>query len=244
MDNEPDTGRPAPGDGDAEGRQDPIVERRRPQPSEPAVRGLTLKGFLGDSDRRGCRRLYFTRNLDYYAEFSIEDVVDTARIPEDRLPFLGEPASEVTLKAGAKFEYTRSIPARIPDEFDLDVRRVHAVRPVRPAHPARGARRSRNRTDMAADTEYTCGGNTCEGTCGEYTCATHCNEVTCWDETCDESGTCATRCDTCETCPGESVTCPSTGDCTPSLGWTIPDPCPGPSDIETVCETCNITCRC
>jgi hypothetical protein len=83
---------------------------------------LELAGFLGDSDREGFRRLYFTRDLDYYAEFRAEDVVELEEIPADKHPFIGEQASRVSLRRDATVEYTRTRTARPVDEFDLDVR--------------------------------------------------------------------------------------------------------------------------
>jgi hypothetical protein len=55
--------------------QDPFVERRRPDPSQPPEPVRILEGLLGDSDREGYKRLYFNRELDHYAELRIEDVV-------------------------------------------------------------------------------------------------------------------------------------------------------------------------
>jgi hypothetical protein len=49
--------------------QDPYVERLRPDPSQPPEAVRILEGLLGDSDREGYRRLYFNRELDYYAAF-------------------------------------------------------------------------------------------------------------------------------------------------------------------------------
>ena len=108
--------------GAGERPQDPLVERLRPDPSQPPQAVLTLAGLLGDSDRPGFRRLYFTRDLDYYAEFRTEDVVDTASIPPSQPPFLGDEATRLTLKRDAVVTYTRVRSPRPIDEFDLDVR--------------------------------------------------------------------------------------------------------------------------
>jgi len=78
--------------------QDPLVERLRPDPGQPPAATKTLEGALGDSDRSGCRRLYFTAELDSYAEFRSDDVISAATIPPDQPPFLGEPATRVTLR--------------------------------------------------------------------------------------------------------------------------------------------------
>jgi hypothetical protein len=102
--------------------QDPLVERLRSDPAQPPEPTLTLMGFLGDSDRPGLRRLYFTRDLDYYAEFRVDDVVHIAPIPAEEQPFLGEEATRVILRRNATFEYTWTRTARPLDEFDLDVR--------------------------------------------------------------------------------------------------------------------------
>jgi hypothetical protein len=80
-----------------------------------------MVGFLGDSDRQGLRRLYFTRDLDYYAEFRVEDIVEMASIPAEALPFLGDEATRVTLRRDTTIEYTRVRTARPLDQFDLDV---------------------------------------------------------------------------------------------------------------------------
>ncbi|MGW8784441.1 hypothetical protein ACWGNM_41150 [Streptomyces sp. NPDC055796] len=118
-----------------EGPQDPIVERFRPDPSRPAEAGLTLHGFLGDSDRAGRRRLYLTTKLDYYVEFAMDDVLGSSRIPAERAPFPGIEATEVTLRKGAEISYTHSTSARPPDEFDLDLRRRRRLQ--RPRGPQR-----------------------------------------------------------------------------------------------------------
>jgi hypothetical protein len=73
--------------------QDPIVASLRPDPAQPPEPVLRMSGFLGDSDRPGFRRLYFTRDIDYYAEFRVEDVVHMAAIPAKAPPFLGDEAT-------------------------------------------------------------------------------------------------------------------------------------------------------
>jgi hypothetical protein len=102
--------------------QDPFVERMRPDPSEPPEQVRILEGLLGDSDREGYRRLYFTRELDYYAEFRTEDVVFSETIPSDQPPFLGQQATRVGIRRNATVEFTRLRAHRPVDEFDLDVR--------------------------------------------------------------------------------------------------------------------------
>ncbi|MFD0278973.1 hypothetical protein ACFVHB_34395 [Kitasatospora sp. NPDC127111] len=227
---------------DIHGPQDPLVDRFRPEPGRPPERGLTLKGFLGDSDREGHRRLYLTKGLDYYVEFRAEDAVDSVRIPPEQPPFIGAEATEVTLRKGADIAYTHSGSVRTPDEFDLDVRRVPRAGPRPPRAPRtarapRYPRAARRGVAAAAETfDAACGWQTwewatcasCDGTCVtcEDTCPFTC-EATCSPPSC--GGTCHT-CGTCE----------RTG-CTGCCPLSLPgeSPC-GPSEIETACETCGI----
>ncbi|MCG5218276.1 hypothetical protein [Streptosporangium sp. KLBMP 9127] len=81
-----------------------------------------MTGFLGDSDRPDCRRLYFTRELDYYMEFHVDDVIDMTTVARQEEPFRGEEATRVSLRRDAAVEFTRTRTARALDEFDLDVR--------------------------------------------------------------------------------------------------------------------------
>jgi hypothetical protein len=111
--------------------QDPYVERHRPDPSQPPEAVRILEGLLGDSDREGYKRLYFTRELDHYAEFRTEDVLFSEPIPSDQPPFLGQQATRVGLRQDATIEYTRVRTPRPVDEFDLDVR-LAAPRGLRP----------------------------------------------------------------------------------------------------------------
>jgi hypothetical protein len=101
---------------------DPFVERLRPDPSQPPIPVRVLEGLLGESDREGYWRLYFSRELDNYAEFRAEDVVFSERIPPDQSPFLGLDATRVGIRRDATVEFTRARTPRPVDEFDLDIR--------------------------------------------------------------------------------------------------------------------------
>lgn len=105
----------------ADRAQDPLVERYRADPAAPPNTVRMLQGFWGKSDREGFRRLYFTRSLATYAEFRIEDVVSTADIPAEKLPYPGERATRVELPVDAvvNFVHTRILRQ---DPFDLNVR--------------------------------------------------------------------------------------------------------------------------
>ena len=109
--------------GQAEERpQDPLVGRVRPDPSQAPEPTRVLEGALGDSDRPGMRRLYFTAELDFYAEFRTGDVIAIVDIPADQPPLLGEEATRIELRRDATIDFTRTHQARPLDEFDLDVR--------------------------------------------------------------------------------------------------------------------------
>ncbi|WP_327134335.1 hypothetical protein OG311_30885 [Streptomyces sp. NBC_01343] len=133
---------------DVEGPQDPLVERMRPDPSQPARSSLVVAGLLGDSDRPGHRRLYLTKKLDYFIEFAVGDVLDSSRVPSDRPPFLGTDSTQVTLKKGAHISYTRTTEVQPPDEFDLDLRRRRAAPAGGPGR--RGPRRAPGRPQPLA----------------------------------------------------------------------------------------------
>jgi hypothetical protein len=182
--------------------QDPYVERLRPDPSQPPEAVRILEGLLGDSDREGYKRLYFTRELDHHAEFRTEDVVFSEPIPSDQPPFLGQRATRVGIRREATIEYTRLRTPRPADEFDLDVRL--GAPDVSLAAPGElGAEAERRRCTawetgcntqppprghcprMVTKDGATCRGSSCGCTRGgEWTC------VTC--PTCDPKG-CPTR---------------------------------------------------
>ena len=103
-------------------RQDPFVERLRRDPSQPPQPVRVLEGLLGNSDRAGYHRIYFTREFDSYAEFRAEDVVYREPIPPDQPPFQGLDASRVGIRRDAPVWYTQVRTPRPVDEFDLDIR--------------------------------------------------------------------------------------------------------------------------
>lgn len=207
--------------GGEETRQDPHVERFRPDPSQPAERPLVLSGLLGRSDRPGYTRLYLTRDLDYYVEFRSEDVIFSEPIPADEAPMRGLDATRLHVRRDTTIDYIWSRSARPVDEFDLDVKLGAPARgpwlPPEtrgadcPGFTAFGCRwtelpglgRCGPRDTIAITI---CRGNTCLDPCDTRitcdTCQTACGQATC--ETCQTNcnqATCAT-CDqaTCQTC--------------------------------------------
>ena len=227
----------------AERQQDPLVARGRPDPSQPAEPTKTLAGALGDSDRPGYRRLYFTAELDYYAEFRVEDVLSIADIAPERAPLLGEPATRVTLRRDAPVDFTRTQRARPLDEFDLDVRLSAASAAAAQSTFGCGDTEFFGCTQFCTN-EAQCPGPTRDGCgppptrgcetaqitiCRGATCIDVCEtrRTLCEDATCE---TCRTRCGqpTCRTC--NQATCQTCGQATCQ------------TCNQATCQTCNTAC--
>src|SRR5271166_5065713 len=101
--------------------QHPLVERLKPDPSQPAKRVIDLTGMPGNSDRPGYQRLYLTTKLDYYAEFLTSDMVHAELVPADRSPLPGQATTQVSIARDATIHYIWARSAEL-DEFDLDIR--------------------------------------------------------------------------------------------------------------------------
>lgn len=180
--------RPGPG---ADRAQDPRVERLRPDPTRPATPARVLLGFFGDSDRPGFRRLYFTRELDSYAEFRIDDVLDVDDVPAHQQPFVGDEAARVWIRRDAAVDYTRTQTPRPVDEFDLEIRlasggeaatsRARTLQTeCQRCPPIDRARTGKPTCDDVVTCDPPCllpvtvRDPTCERTCGGATCDTGC----------------------------------------------------------------------
>jgi hypothetical protein len=210
------------------GLQDSRVDQLRTRPDASPTR-LSLSGLLGDSDRPGHRRLYFSPSLDYYVEFHIDDVLATVTAAPMRAPFDGVTAAEVTLRRDAEVSYTRAARAQAPDEFDIDLRKTPRA--------AQGHSRPAGRdalAEQASDDAGTC--DTCD-TCAGQTCEATCAEQTCHDDTCQ---------DTCQTCPtdcgctqGEECTQGCTQNCSFDCGEDHTVSCNPTACDDTQCLSCN-----
>ncbi|MFF2144338.1 hypothetical protein [Kitasatospora sp. NPDC058190] len=161
--------------------QDDFVSEYLAGPSERPVRTITLSGLLGNSDRPGYRRLYFTKQLDYYAEFAMADVLSVATIGRDQPPFVGLEATRATLRRGATVRFTQVESAEPLDTFDLDLR-------LGPSHPTLKS--------------LVAGTLSCH--CHTATCVSCETCETC--PPCDTDNTCIT-CNTCDTCHPSFPTC-------------------------------------
>ncbi|MEU6239476.1 hypothetical protein [Kitasatospora sp. NPDC047058] len=217
------------------------MARNLADPSERPARTLTLSGLLGDSDRAGFRRLYFNKQLDYYAEFASSDVVSVETVESDRPPFVGLEATKVTLRRDATVQFTQVQSAAPLDEFDLDLR---LGRPRRTDTVPTTVEPSEPQTWEAECPGPTFGGD-CETNfaCGtDIDCptgfGTACKPHTC---RCTENAGCATAGATCETCAG--ATCATCGENTcATCGEATCHTCG-----EATCRTCAgatcVTCR-
>jgi hypothetical protein len=86
-------------------RQHPLVDKLRPEPSDPPV--IEWRGYLGRSDKDNYWRLYLTRALTDYLEIADEDIVlqeDNEKDPEA--------PSRIWIKETAIV--TRGPPSRVP----------------------------------------------------------------------------------------------------------------------------------
>lgn len=102
--------------------QHPLVSRLRPNPARPAHAVTELIGLPGHSTRPGYQRLYLTLALDYYAEFSAEDMLYSASLRPDTSPFPGHEAVVVSVRREATIDYTWTKKFQPADEFDLDLK--------------------------------------------------------------------------------------------------------------------------
>jgi hypothetical protein len=219
-------------------KQDPRVERLRPDPSQPAPRTRALNGLWGDSDRTGFARLYLARDLSVYAEFLVEDVIATIEIAPERAPFVGEQATRVELPHDANVDITRSKVAGDIDEFDLDIRFGTAVRFASVGYASSGPNECTKADD---DTDFPCG-----HTCDAFLCKTFIGpgggqcpgggrggraSADCATDTCN---TCDTNCGTCNTDYGQT----NCGTCDTELGHTNCGTCY--TDLgQTYCGGCE-----
>jgi hypothetical protein len=223
--------------------QHDFVGRMRPDPAQPAARAMVLAGLLGDSDRAGYRRLYFSRTLDYYAEFRAEDVLFPEPVTADQPPLVGLEATRVGIRRDAPVEFTRTTAARPADEFDLDIRLGPrpraAMRPLLPAETWEAECPGPTWGDCPTDITCVCGdtvqiticrGATCIEVCETRitcdTCRTECGQATCQ--------TCRTRCGQ-PTCAATCVTCPTA--CNQATCVTCQTACD-----QATCQTCKTDC--
>ena len=95
-----------------------IVEKLVPDPSEPAVPAIVLEGLIGRSARDGYWRLYFTSDLNSYAEFRKEDVLHHEPSAKEQPPFVGLESTNLWVKRDAEVTYTRLVsPSQVQASF-------------------------------------------------------------------------------------------------------------------------------
>jgi hypothetical protein len=84
-------------------KQDPLVDKSRPDPSAPP--SVELCGFLGKSDKQGYWRLYLTPDLTEYMDIAEVDIVGTQSLATEGNPLAG---SYVWIKPGAMLTWIES----------------------------------------------------------------------------------------------------------------------------------------
>jgi hypothetical protein len=208
-------------------KQDPFVDKLRPDPSAAPSAVMPIEGVPGSSSRDGWLRLYLNRSLTYYAEFRRADVVFTEPVALEQSTIAGLNTTRVGVLHDAVIEYTRTTRAKAQDEFDLDIQLA--------APSGVGASQPQIPTRTCPDNTFcgTCNG-TCDATCGRTcTCRTCQTCQTCPAQTCN---TCHTQCGTCQTCAGQQ-TCNT---CNTQCGTC--DTCAGQQTCQRTC-TCHRTCQ-
>jgi len=207
------------------GRQDPLVERLRPDPAAPPPKVLTLVGLLGNSNRPGYKRLYFSTALDFYAEVQIEDIIHRGPIEAAHAPFVGHEASALTVKRSATIEYVRSVLADVIDDFDIDIQ----------VSPGSGS----GVHTLTVNTVGCGTGGGCQGTLG---CPAQTQPVTqCAAMTCQTCNTCNTNCGTCNTCYQTQCAQGTCQTCNQQTCNTCNTHCNQQTCWNT-CQTCNTNC--
>ncbi len=95
-------------------RQDKLVDRLAPDPSQPPQALTILSGFLSRSQNEGQYRLYLTPTFDAYVELAEEDIVYSKSLPESASVLGG---TLLWIRSGASLQYTRTIFRKIQAEF-------------------------------------------------------------------------------------------------------------------------------
>jgi hypothetical protein len=203
--------------------QHPLVERLKPDPSQPAKRVTVLTGLPGNSDRAGYQRLYLTTKLDYYAEFLASEILHSEAVAADQSPFPGHEATRVSVARDATIHYIWARSSEPVDEFDLDIR-LGAPGAAPAALPA--TRPPGQTCVFNGCTDATC--DTCPITrCGDTCPRTQCN-----------------TCHTCNTCPGQhtcaaGATCAGHGTCVPTQCFD--QACLYTNNQQNTCGACALT---
>jgi len=70
-------------------KQDPLVDKLLPDPSQASPEVVAMVGFLGKSTRQGFWRVYFTAELNDYAEVAEADLIHTQAKPSTESPMGG-----------------------------------------------------------------------------------------------------------------------------------------------------------
>lgn len=95
-------------------KQDPLVDRLRPDPSQPPVDAIALTGYLGKGTAEQQWRLYMTPRLNEFVEIAEADILSQESMATEQNPLA---PSRVWVKHDAKLAYTRLDSRQVQAEF-------------------------------------------------------------------------------------------------------------------------------
>ena len=108
-----DQANPDNSEGHQELRQDELVDKLMPDPSQPQPLTV-ISGFLGRSQQAGHWRLYLTPTLDEYVEIPEEDIVHNQLLGPEQSIFGG---TMVWVRSASPLQYSRTTSRQIQAEF-------------------------------------------------------------------------------------------------------------------------------
>jgi hypothetical protein len=95
-------------------KQDLLVEKLIPDPTQPAADVTALVGFVGKSTKELFWRLYLTPGLSEYVEIAAADIVSSESLTTPEKPLAG---TLLWVKRSAQLQHTRSESRQIQAEF-------------------------------------------------------------------------------------------------------------------------------
>jgi hypothetical protein len=102
----------------------PLVASAQRATQTPVATTVTLTGLFGRAEDPDKRRVYFSAQLNQFAEFRASDVVGYDDVSAAESPVPGQAATRVTLKRGSpvQFTHTQTESLSADEQFDLDAR--------------------------------------------------------------------------------------------------------------------------
>ena len=95
-------------------KQDPLVDRLRPDPSQPLPDVVVLFGYLGKSSEREHWRLYLTTQLNEYVEIAEGDILETESVATEKNLMGG---TRLWIRRDAPLQHVRVNSRQVEAEF-------------------------------------------------------------------------------------------------------------------------------